>query len=121
MRKVIQPVPRQRRQLLFPYPLLQGRSVMFERLSQAAEKMATNVSVSRRGFLGRLGTAAAGTTGALGALLLFSGRAQAGALPSGTCVYYVEGVCGPMNKVSKDCNCPPSHKGCRLSYCFPNF
>jgi hypothetical protein len=38
---------------------------MFEKMGRLAEKAATNVNVSRRGFLGRLGAAAALTVGAL--------------------------------------------------------
>jgi hypothetical protein len=40
---------------------------MFENIGNAAERLATNVSESRRGFLGRLGKAALGVAGVLGA------------------------------------------------------
>src|SRR5260370_35528295 len=49
---------------------------MFDKVSQAAEKLATNVS--RRAFLGRLGQGALATAGVLGATLAFPGQAQAG-------------------------------------------
>ena len=48
---------------------------MFDKVSQAAEKLATNVS--RRAFLGRLGQGALITAGVLGATLAFPGLAQA--------------------------------------------
>jgi hypothetical protein len=48
---------------------------MFDRVSQAAEKLATNVS--RRAFLGRLGQAALAVAGVMGATLAFPGLAQA--------------------------------------------
>ncbi len=48
---------------------------MFDKVSQAAEKVATNVS--RRAFLGRLGQGALATVGVLGGMHLLAGRAQA--------------------------------------------
>jgi hypothetical protein len=48
---------------------------MFDKVSQAAEKLATHVS--RRAFLGRLGQGALATAGVLGGLLAFGGKAQA--------------------------------------------
>jgi hypothetical protein len=53
------------------------RWIVFEKISRAAEKLATNVSESRRGFLGRLGKAALGVAGVLGGLLLLPKEAQA--------------------------------------------
>jgi hypothetical protein len=50
---------------------------MFEKISNAAEKLATNVSESRRGFLGRMGQAALGVAGVVGGLLALSTEAQA--------------------------------------------
>lgn len=38
---------------------------MFEKIGRLAEKTATNVNVSRRGFLGRLGNAALAAAGVL--------------------------------------------------------
>jgi hypothetical protein len=57
---------------------------MFEKISNTAERLATNVSESRRGFLVRLGQAAAGVAGALGGLLALSTEGQAGTR-SGLC------------------------------------
>jgi hypothetical protein len=51
---------------------------MFEKIGRLAEKAATDISVSRRGFLGRLGQAALAAAGALGGLLLFPRDALAG-------------------------------------------
>jgi len=77
---------------------------MFDKVSQAAEKLAINVS--RRAFLGRLGQGALATAGVVGAILAFGGKAQAGY--SGWCevkyngrLWYYTGTC-----VSPDC-----HKG----------
>jgi hypothetical protein len=41
---------------------------MFKKIGRLAEGLATNVSASRRGFLGRVGRSALGVAGALGAL-----------------------------------------------------
>ncbi len=49
---------------------------MFDRLGDAAERLATNVS--RRAFLGRLGQAALGTAGVLAGVLAFGRSARAG-------------------------------------------
>jgi len=49
---------------------------MFERVSQAAEKLASNVS--RRAFMGGLGKGALALAGAMGAMLAFPGLVQAG-------------------------------------------
>ena len=72
---------------------------MIERIGNAAERLAANVSQSRRGFLARLGQAALGAAGALGALLALPGAAQAGAR-NGHCTiarcgrsYYYTGYC----------------------------
>jgi hypothetical protein len=50
---------------------------MFERITQLADAAATRVSLSRRGFLGRLGQGALGAVGVLGGLLLFPRDARA--------------------------------------------
>ena len=60
---------------------------MFEKIGRLAERAANNVSVSRRGFLGRLGQVALGAAGVLGGLLVLPGTAQAG---SGVvCCHYI--------------------------------
>ena len=51
---------------------------MFEKIGRLAERAANNVSVSRRGFLGRLGKAAVGAASVVGGLSALAGRAQAG-------------------------------------------
>jgi hypothetical protein len=50
---------------------------MFEKISNAAEKLASNVSESRRGFLVRVGQAALGVAGVVGGLLALPTEAQA--------------------------------------------
>jgi hypothetical protein len=50
---------------------------MFKKIGRAAERMANNVGVSRRGFLGRLGQAALGTAAVLGGVLASPTGAQA--------------------------------------------
>ena len=51
---------------------------MFEKIGRLAEKAADSISVSRRGFLGRIGKAALGAAGVVGGLSTLTGRAQAG-------------------------------------------
>ena len=51
---------------------------MLAKLTQQAESLATGLSVSRRGFLGRTGRGALAAAGALGALLAAPRKAQAG-------------------------------------------
>ena len=58
---------------------------MFEKLTPQAESVATGLSVSRRGFLGRTGRGALAAAGALGALLAAPTRARAGGHPGGGC------------------------------------
>ena len=64
---------------------------MLEKIGNMAERLATNVSESRRGFLARLGQAALGVAGALGALLTLPAKAQARKAqpPPG----YTQGIC----------------------------
>ena len=51
---------------------------MFDKIGRLAEAAADSISVSRRGFLGRLGQVALGAAGVLGGLLVLPGTAQAG-------------------------------------------
>jgi hypothetical protein len=51
---------------------------MFEKIGRLAETAATKVSVSRRGFLGRLGQGALAMTGVLGGLLAIPRDTRAG-------------------------------------------
>src|SRR4029077_2834339 len=62
---------------------LQRRSIMFDKVSQAAEKLATNVS--RRAFLGRLGKGTLGAAGVLAGVLAFPKVAQAGCYSGSPC------------------------------------
>jgi hypothetical protein len=59
---------------------------MFEKITNAAETLATNVGESRRGFLARVGQAALGVAGVVAGLLASptEGQAQAGSR-SGLC------------------------------------
>jgi hypothetical protein len=57
---------------------------VFEKMSRAAERLATNVSASRRGFLGRVGQAALGVAGVFAGLLALPREARA-ATRSGYC------------------------------------
>jgi hypothetical protein len=56
---------------------------MLEKINDLAEKLATGVSQSRRGFLGRLGKAALSAAGVMGGLFVLSGEASA----ANICVY----------------------------------
>ena len=60
---------------------------MFERIGRLAEAAASNVGVSRRGFLGRLGQGALVAAGALGGLLALSKKGRAGAHVLYQCSY----------------------------------
>ena len=77
---------------------------MFDKVSQAAEKLATHVS--RRAFLGRLGQGALAVAGVVGGMLAFGGEARAGKnCPMVVCVAGLErcgttGLCCPKN-----CHC----------------
>ena len=66
---------------------------MFEKIGRYAETVATSAGQSRRGFLGRLGQAALGAAGVVGALLLFPGQALAFSgcfycCPDGTVIHH---------------------------------
>jgi hypothetical protein len=65
---------------------------MFEKISNAAEKLATNVSESRRGFLVRMGQAALGVTGVVAGLLALPSAAQASG--NGFCEVYTSPLGG---------------------------
>ncbi len=78
---------------------------MFEKIGRLAEKAATNVDVSRRGFLGRLGKGALAVAGALG---LAASKAEGRGTTHFLCCYYrdftgfVYSVC-----LVDQGNCPP--------------
>ncbi len=61
---------------------------MFEKVGRLADSVVTSVSVSRRGFLGRLSQGALATAGALGGFLLSAGRASADPHPGVVCCFY---------------------------------
>ena len=105
---------------------------MFDKVSQAAEKLATHVS--RRDFLGRVGRGALVFAGAMGALLAFPGlgHAKGGAYPGGhgggggggggsfSCCCYDcgNGVVysrGPGTEECTNKTCKPTYKGCPLT------
>jgi hypothetical protein len=54
---------------------------VFEKISSAAERLATNVGASRRGFLARMGQLALGAAGVFAGLLVLPREAPAGSLP----------------------------------------
>jgi hypothetical protein len=91
---------------------------MFERISDAAERVATNVS--RRAFLGRLGQGALGLAAILGGVLAFPAQAEAGnsccVVSAGlACLYYKNrGNCA-CGGVKVDCN--KASPTCRPTIC----
>jgi hypothetical protein len=94
---------------------------MFDRVSEAAEKLATNVS--RRAFMGRLGKGALTLAGAVGAFLAIPGLVQAGgkgcACQSGSfCCLYTCPNGSTLTTVSNlhgKCGCMATYNGCALS------
>jgi hypothetical protein len=93
---------------------------MFDKIGQLAEAAANSISVSRRGFLGRLGNVALGAAGVLGGLLVLPGTAQAGsgvicckyeckqgyACPPGKRTFcYAAGTICPPNQPNTGCLC----------------
>jgi len=73
---------------------------MLEKISQAAETLATRVSLSRRGFLSRLGEGALVAAGAVGGLLLTAGDVRAD--PRNCCL---TGYCPGGTHCSIYCRC----------------
>jgi hypothetical protein len=82
---------------------------MFEKIGRLAETAATKVSVSRRGFLGRLGQGALAMTGVLGGLLAIPAAARAGG--NYVCCTW---VCS-RPKARKYHFCYPASLGCERS------
>jgi hypothetical protein len=87
---------------------------MFDRVGEAAEKLATKVS--RRAFMGRLGKGAVTLAGAVGALLAIPSLVQAGGecpCPHNTwfCCQYDAGNGGIIYGKPKGCTCAPTYKG----------
>jgi hypothetical protein len=84
---------------------------MFEKFAQAAERAAT--SVSRREFLGRLGNAAMGAAGAVGAIAFLPGTARA-SYPCWFCLYTCPGG-GTKALNGRKLKCWPTYEGCNLT------
>ncbi len=80
---------------------------MFEKIGRLAEKAATNVSVSRRGFLGRLSKAALAVAG----VLVFVSSASAGRTRYSRTGLICCGSCGFVNgRPLCTYACYPGHK-----------
>jgi hypothetical protein len=97
---------------------LHRRSVMFDNVSQVAEKLATNVS--RRAFLGRLGQGAVVLAGAMGAMLAFPGLGQAHGC-SGPCCRVCYYNCPDGTLVTKKATntlCKSTFQGCLFAQCY---
>jgi hypothetical protein len=91
---------------------------MFDRVSEAAEKLANNVS--RRAFMGGLGKGALALAGAMGAMLAFPRLVQAtvGCSCNNGLYCCCQYDCGNGNGFTTKCNgcgCEKQHKGCPLS------
>jgi hypothetical protein len=97
---------------------------MFGKVGQIAERSATEISVTRRGFLGRLGRMATMAAGAIGGVLLASGSADAGRSvcrnPTAyqACVTACWNWCLTGGRSGKQCTrlCSDRNSGC-LQYC----
>jgi hypothetical protein len=86
---------------------------MFDKVSQVAEKLATNVS--RRAFLGRLGRGALVLAGAMGAMLAFPGLGQAHGCANGPCpccCYLCPDGTVYTVKADPQGTCKKTYKGC---------
>ena len=77
---------------------------MFEKIGRLAETTAIKVSLSRRGFLDRLGQRALVLTGVFGGLLALPKDALAGGV-AGCVKKCCEAACG---KGTKNCSCDPT-------------
>ena len=77
---------------------------MFEKIGRLAETTAIKVSLSRRGFLDRLGQRALVLTGVFGGLVALPKDALAGGV-AGCVKKCCEAACG---KGTKNCSCDPT-------------
>jgi hypothetical protein len=84
---------------------------MFEKFANAAEQAAT--SASRRDFLGRVGKAAMGLSGAIGAVLLLPRAADAGEKKCKNCFYTCAD--GRKTEILMVRKCPATNAGCNLT------
>lgn len=87
-------------------------SVMFEKLGQVAEKVATGVS--RRRFFGRMAKWATGAAVGIAGLMT-AGNALAQSSRRRCCYYYTPNASGP---VFCGIRCIPAQKGCPTSVTF---
>jgi hypothetical protein len=87
---------------------------MFEPINRAADMVAANISLSRRGFIDRIGRAAMAAAGAIGGLLALPGQSQAG-VHRGFCQvvgggrirapFYYSGICVESGTCSQAVAC----------------
>jgi len=84
---------------------------MFEKVGRAAEKAATSVGTSRRGFLGQLGRAAAVAAVAAGGVLASASRASAGPKPCKCTYEAINGGQYDVVFVNTCSECPPLKRG----------
>jgi hypothetical protein len=84
---------------------------MFEKFANAAEQAAT--SASRRDFLGSVGKAAMGLSGAIGAVLLLPEAAHAGEKKCRECIYTCAD--GRKTAIVGVRKCPATNAGCNLT------
>jgi hypothetical protein len=78
---------------------------MFEKLTRQAERVVSDLSVSRRGFLGRTGRGALAAAGAIGVLLATPARARSQTM-GGTCSgchYDCKNACGHDKVCYNEC------------------
>lgn len=83
---------------------------MFEKISRMAEKAATNVSVSRRGFLGRLGQSALGVAAVLAGVKAATAQSGGVVCCKYNCLNYYGG-----NKARRYTACQPYGTTCYSS------
>jgi hypothetical protein len=94
---------------------------MLEKVGRLAETLASRVSVSRRGFLGRLGQRALAATGVLGGLLLSARQAAAQSSGGVVCCVYQCSRAEYRYRSHKICQaagttCAFSYNGCGLAF-----
>ena len=85
---------------------------MFEKIGRLAEGLASSMSTSRRGFLGRVGKSALGAAGIMGAVMLLRGTAQAHEPKCWACLYTCPG--GGAKLITGDKKCQTTYEGCTL-------
>ena len=85
---------------------------MFEKIGRLADGMASSISTSRRGFLGRVGKTAMGAAGMMSAVMLLRGTAQAHEHKCWECVYTCPG--GGPKLIIGEKKCKQTYEGCTL-------